>query len=118
MVIYVKFNREDEPVQFTTALEAKEHIRNHEGQVNSVLILRAEEALDDLEDASFEEFESTEDALASFGEEEAHPEAVEDEDESDDAEEFEGEESEEESSEDAEDDDVPEEEDHSEESEA
>lgn len=67
MVIYVKFNSEEKPVEFTTAQEAKQHLADQfskegEDKVNSVFVSVLAEPVDDGEDLAFDEFTELEKA--------------------------------------------------------
>jgi len=77
MVIYIKFAEVDEPQQFTTALEAKEHVKAREDQADRVFIAKSDEAVEDLSTLKFEEFPTIAHALEFLGNGEEHPEAKE-----------------------------------------
>lgn len=62
MVYFIKFNSDDEPKQFTTALEAKEHIEAEMPKDGSVLFAFAEEVPEDLSGLDFASFDDREKA--------------------------------------------------------
>lgn len=112
MVIYVKFNNEDKPVEFTTALEAKQHLTDNAGSLakgeseestNSVFVAVVSEAAPDTDELDYSEFDNIEGAKEFIDSEVAKP-ADEADDSEDSSEDEDKEDSSEEKSDDADDD--------------
>jgi len=77
MVIYIKFfSEDDEPVQFTTALEAKEHVRNDKAIDQDIYIAVAKEPVEDLRSVVFSMFKKVEDAEKKIDELVANPDSI------------------------------------------
>ena len=77
MVIYIKFfTEDDEPVQFTTALEAKEHIRNNKAEDQDIYIAVVLEPVEDLRSVVFLGFKKIEDAEKKIDELVANPDSI------------------------------------------
>ena len=62
MIYYIKFNADDNPKQFTTALEAKESIESNCQESGSVFFAFTEKVPDDPNDLDFVSFDDKEPA--------------------------------------------------------